>query len=94
MRDILQLHESRSINLNNLPKPPRSNDNDGDGGEPPMAKDVTHEELELSNQNVIVKVFLNFWVNTISINDSILALFNLTHYKYMTCNILNTILNY
>ena len=53
MRDILQLHESRSINLNNLPKPPRSNDNDGDGGEPPMAKYVTHEKLELSNQKIL-----------------------------------------
>ena len=53
MGDILQLHESRSINLNNLPKPPRSNDNDSDGGEPPMAKYVTHEELELSNQKIL-----------------------------------------
>lgn len=52
MDDILQLHEARTISPNNLPKSSRRNNN-GDGGEPPMAKYVTHEELELNNQKML-----------------------------------------
>lgn len=52
MADILQLYEARTISPNNLPKSSRINNN-GDGGEPPMAKYVTHEELELNNQKML-----------------------------------------
>lgn len=57
---LLRFLIDKSIISNNLPKPPRSNDNDSDGGEPPMAKYVTHDELELSNQKILCEMDKQF----------------------------------
>lgn len=47
-RDIVKGNNSVPVDT-----PTHFNDNDSDGGEPPMAKYVTHEELELSNQKIL-----------------------------------------
>lgn len=54
---VLQLNNYRPLDPNNLSKSPQNDDNDGDGGEPPMAKYVTHEELkqemDLSTEKIL-----------------------------------------
>ena len=47
-RDIVKGNNSVPVDT-----PLHFKDNEGDGGEPPMAKYVTHEELELNNQKML-----------------------------------------
>ena len=61
---VLQLNNYRPLDPNNLSKSPQNDDNDGDGGEPPMAKYVTHEELKQEMDLSTEKIFniINFQI--------------------------------
>ncbi|MBA2915666.1 hypothetical protein HCN73_04815 [Lactobacillus crispatus] len=54
---ILNIDGSRAVNIQKLDK---MSDNSGNGGEPPMDKYVTHEELEASTEKILHQMDKHF----------------------------------